>query len=104
MISDRVVVGSIYEEIGRVSDILRPSLIVSGTHGASGMQKIFGSHVEKINNNSATPLPLTRGDKHMDKVDTIVMRLVLPRRAYRSHHLLEVWQKFRSLYSPCCAV
>ena len=56
-----------------MSDILRPSLIVSGTHGASGMQKIFGSHVEKINNNSATPLPLTRGDKHMDKVDTIVM-------------------------------
>lgn len=71
--TERVLIGSLYDEIGKASDILRPSLIVMGTHGASGMQKIFGSHVEKIISNSATPLLVTRGDKHMDKVDTIVM-------------------------------
>lgn len=72
-ISTRVIIGSIYEEIGKASDILRPSLIVMGTKGATGMQKIFGSHVEKIISNSAVPLLITRGDKHVDKVKTIVM-------------------------------
>ncbi|MDX2361357.1 MAG: universal stress protein [Crocinitomicaceae bacterium] len=73
LITKRVLIGNIYEEIGKASEILRPSLVVMGTHGASGIQKIFGSHVEKIISNSATPLLITRGDKHMDKVKTIVM-------------------------------
>ena len=72
-ITTRVIIGSIYEEIGKASDLLRPSLIVMGTHGATGMQKIFGSHVEKIISNSASPLLITRGDKHMEQVNTIVM-------------------------------
>jgi hypothetical protein len=52
---------------------LKPSLVVLGTHGAKGMQKIFGSHVEKMISNSASPLLITQGKKAMEKINNIVM-------------------------------
>ena len=44
-----------------------------GTHGAKGMQKIFGSHIEKIIMGSGSPLLITRGATHLEKMKTIVM-------------------------------
>jgi len=73
LVTANVVVGSVYEDVGKASELLRPSLVVMGTHGAKGMQKIFGSHVEKMISNSSSPLLITRGDRHMETVKTIVM-------------------------------
>lgn len=72
-VTTNVVIGSLYEDVGKAIEILRPSLVVMGTHGAKGMQKIFGSHVEKMISNSSAPLLITRGDKNVEKIKTLVM-------------------------------
>ncbi|NRA12825.1 MAG: universal stress protein [Crocinitomicaceae bacterium] len=69
----KVIVGELYEDVGKAGDILKASLIVMGTHGAQGMQKIFGSHAIKMINSSSTPFLITQGKKEVEKIKTIVM-------------------------------
>lgn len=69
----KVIVGDLYDDVGKAGDILKASLIVMGTHGAHGMQKVFGSHAVKMINSSSTPFLITQGKKTVDKIKTIVM-------------------------------
>ena len=69
----KVIVGDLYEDVGKAGDILKASLIVMGTHGAQGMQKVFGSHAVKLINSSSTPFLITQGKKSVEKIKTIVM-------------------------------
>lgn len=69
----KVIVGELYEDVGKAGEILKASLIVMGTHGAQGMQKVFGSHAIKMINSSSTPFLITQGKKTVDKIKTIVM-------------------------------
>ena len=71
--STKVIVGDLYEDVGKAGDILKASLIVMGTHGAQGMQKVFGSHAVKLINSSSTPFLITQGKKSVDKIKNIVM-------------------------------
>jgi nucleotide-binding universal stress UspA family protein len=74
LVSANVINGTgIYDEIGKASDLLRPSLIVLGTKGAKGLQKILGSHVEKIISYSYSPVLVTQGKKKVDRIKNIVM-------------------------------
>lgn len=73
LLTTKVLVGDLYEDMGKAGDILKASLIVMGTHGATGMQKIFGSHAVKMISNSSTPFLITQGMKKVEKIDTIVM-------------------------------
>lgn len=73
LITANVVVGSLYDDVAKASELLRPALVVIGTHGAKGMQKIFGSHIERLISNSSAPFLVTRGDKKIDEVKRIVM-------------------------------
>jgi nucleotide-binding universal stress UspA family protein len=63
MTNTKVIVGDLYEDIGKAGDILKAALIVMGTHGAHGMQKVFGSHAVRIINSSSTPFLITQGKK-----------------------------------------
>ncbi len=47
--------GNIFDEIGSIATELEASLIVMGTHGILGMQRILGSKAMKVITNSATP-------------------------------------------------
>lgn len=71
--STKVIVGDLYEDMGKAGELLKASLIVMGTHGASGMQKIFGSKAIKMIRNSGSPFLITQGKKSVDKLKTIVM-------------------------------
>lgn len=73
LITANVIVGSLYEDVGKAADLMRPALVVMGTHGAKGMQKIFGSHVEKLISNTAAPFLITRSDRKVEKIKRIVM-------------------------------
>lgn len=48
-------IGNIFEDIGDAALEEGASLIIMGTHGAKGMQKIMGSHALKVITNSKTP-------------------------------------------------
>ncbi len=73
LIFANVIIGNPFEDIGKVADVLRPSLVVMGTKGAKGLQKVFGSHVEKILQNSSSPILVTQGKKDLEKIRNIVM-------------------------------
>ena len=72
-VTTKVIVGDLYEDTGKAGDILKASLIVMGTHGAKGMQKLFGSHAVKMISNASNPFLITQGKKKVEKIRTIVM-------------------------------
>jgi len=73
MVQTKVITGELYEDVGKAGDILKASLIVMGTHGAQGMQKLFGSHAVRLVSHSSTPFLITQGKKTIEKIKTIVM-------------------------------
>jgi nucleotide-binding universal stress UspA family protein len=54
-VSKLVKVGNIFDDIGDAAEEVKASLIVMGTHGASGWQKITGSNALKVITNSKVP-------------------------------------------------
>jgi nucleotide-binding universal stress UspA family protein len=73
LITSKVIIGDLFEDMSKAGELLDASLIVMGTHGAKGMQKIFGSNAVKMIANSDTPFLITQGKKSFDKIKTIVM-------------------------------
>ena len=73
VMSSRVLVGDLFEDIGKAGELLSPELIVMGTHGAHGLQKVFGSNAIKMISNSSSPFLITQGKKTVEKIKTIVM-------------------------------
>ncbi len=73
LVTTKVITGDLYEDMGKAGDILKASLIVMGTHGAKGMQKLFGSNAVKMISNASTPFLITQGKKKVNKMNTIVM-------------------------------
>lgn len=72
-ITSKVIVGDLFDDMGKAGDILKAALIVMGTHGAKGMQKVFGSNAIKMISSSSSPFLITQGKKEVDKIKTIVM-------------------------------
>lgn len=54
-VSSMVKVGNIFDDIGDAADEVDAALIVMGTHGASGWQKLTGSNALKVITNSTVP-------------------------------------------------
>lgn len=50
-----VEIGSIFEEIGKIAENIGARLIIMGTHGARGMQKLFGSYAIKVIRSTKIP-------------------------------------------------
>ncbi|MDB3906709.1 universal stress protein [Crocinitomicaceae bacterium] len=73
LMTSKVIEGDIFNDIGKAGDILKAALIVMGTHGAHGMQKVFGSRAVKLISSSATPFLITQGKKEVDRIKNIVM-------------------------------
>lgn len=69
----KVLVGDVFADIAKASELLDVTMIVMGTHGAKGFQKIFGSHAVKMISLSASPFLITQGKKEIEKLKTIVM-------------------------------
>ena len=72
-VTTKVIVGDLFDDMGKAGDILKAALIVMGTHGAVGMQKVFGSRAIKLISSSSTPFLITQGKKEVEKIKNIVM-------------------------------
>ena len=60
----KAIIGDVYEDISKAGDLLDAALIVMGTHGAKGFQKVFGS-----DSTSPTSYP------DMEYLDNIIQKL-----------------------------
>ncbi len=74
IVRSKVIIGEPFLDIGKVADILDAELIVMGTKGAFGAQKIFGSHAEKIIYNTSQPFLVVLSPK-IEKINIIVVPL-----------------------------
>jgi nucleotide-binding universal stress UspA family protein len=73
LITTRVLTGNIYDSIAMASELIGASLIVMGTHGAKGLQKLFGSHALKLVSNTHVPFIITQGSKPEGNIKNIIM-------------------------------
>lgn len=71
-------VGSIFEDIGDVAAEIDAGLIIMGTHGASGWQKVTGSYAMKVITSSEVPFIVTqKGTAKKSGYDKILVPLDL---------------------------
>ena len=71
-------IGNIFDDIGDAAAEINASLIIMGTHGASGWQKVAGSHALKVVTNSSVPFVIVQNDlMHVGGYDKIMIPLDL---------------------------
>jgi len=68
-----IVIGSIFHAIGETARELKAEMIVMGTHGRKGAQKLFGSKALKVVVSSRIPFLVVQGKPPKDKIDTILL-------------------------------
>ena len=67
--------GSIFNAIGEFAEEKKASAIIMGTHGAKGMQKLFGSFAMKVIISTSVPFMVVQKDSKIKKVDHICMSI-----------------------------
>jgi nucleotide-binding universal stress UspA family protein len=73
-VNSKVVVGNIIQDIGKMAGYTDATLIVMGTHGATGLQKLLGSNAIRVITNSGTPfLVVQERLPRNDEINRIVM-------------------------------
>jgi nucleotide-binding universal stress UspA family protein len=68
-----VVAGSIFHAIGDTAKSLKAEMIIMGTHGMKGAQKLFGSRALKVVVSSRIPFLVVQGKPVKEKIDTILL-------------------------------
>jgi nucleotide-binding universal stress UspA family protein len=76
-----VVAGSIFHAIGDTAKELKAEMIIMGTHGMKGAQKLFGSRALKVVVSSRIPFLVVQGKPVKEKIETILMPI-----DFRSEH------------------
>lgn len=69
--------GKFLEDIGKIAEANNADLVVMGTHGAQGMQKVFGSYALRVVENSKKPLFIVQEKSTYRDIKNIVMTIDL---------------------------
>jgi nucleotide-binding universal stress UspA family protein len=69
----KLVSGSIFHAIGETAKELKAEMIIMGTHGLKGAQKLFGSRALKVVVSSRIPFLVVQDKPAKDKIDTILL-------------------------------
>jgi len=72
-----VLVGNIFEDIGKIAQKEHAQLIIMGTHGATGMQKLFGSYAMKVVTSSNVPFLVVQEKTPVAEVKKIIVPIDL---------------------------
>lgn len=67
--------GNIFKDIADTAKKYHAHVIVMGTHGAKGMQKVFGSFAIKVITSTETPFIIVQDEVATDKTNSIVAPL-----------------------------
>lgn len=69
--------GSIFEEIGKVAASEGAQLVIMGTHGATGLQKLFGSNAMKVITSADVPFLIVQKDTPLKDIRNIIVPIDL---------------------------
>ena len=89
--------GNIFDTIGEIADELEAILVVMGTHGIKGMQKLTGSWALKVIANSSTPYLVVQDAPKSDKIENIVVPVDFSIEMKQKLQYAKFWSKFYDL-------
>ncbi|MCK4990691.1 MAG: universal stress protein [Bacteroidales bacterium] len=69
----KIVDGSIFHAIGETAKELKAEMIIMGTHGMKGAQKLFGSKALKVVVSSRIPFLVVQDKPSKENIDTILL-------------------------------
>lgn len=69
--------GNIFTDIAKTADKIKASLIIMGTHGAKGMQKVFGSFAIKVITSTHAPFVIVQEKTLTENIHKIVFPINL---------------------------
>jgi nucleotide-binding universal stress UspA family protein len=69
--------GSIFEDIGKIAQKEGAQLIIMGTHGATGFQKLFGSNAMKVVTSSEVPFLIVQKETVPIEIKNIIVPIDL---------------------------
>jgi len=103
LVGCRVVTGSIFKDIASAAEDGNARLLVMGTHGAKGLQKIFGSYAIKVVTSAKTPFIITQSRKPQGKIVKIVMPVDLSKESVQIVKVVaELAKKFQAQIHVVC--
>lgn len=73
LLTPKVVMGDIFSDIGKIANNEGAQLVVMGTHGATGMQKIFGSFALKVIESTETPFLIVQTNTVVKDISRIAV-------------------------------
>lgn len=77
-------VGTIFDQIGHVADVINAALVVMGTHGMKGMQRITGSFALKVITKSHVPFVVVQKNPENTTYKNIVIPISYQRESKQS--------------------
>ena len=86
-IEAKVIEGSIFEDISKIAADATARLIIMGTHGAKGMQKLFGSYAMKVVTNSSVPFLVVQDGVEHKSLKNIVVPITTSKESLQIIHL-----------------
>ena len=69
--------GSIFEDIGKIAKKENAQLVIMGTHGSSGLQKLFGSNAMKVITSADTPFLIVQKNTPLKDIHNIIVPIDL---------------------------
>ncbi len=70
-------VGSIFEDLGKIAKTEGAQLVIMGTHGSTGMQRLLGSNAMKVITAADTPFLVVQKDTQLNDIKNIVVPIDL---------------------------
>jgi nucleotide-binding universal stress UspA family protein len=86
-ITTKVVLGNIFEDIGKLAKKEGAQLIIMGTHGLTTMQKLFGSNVIKVVTSSSVPFLIVQKDTVIKEISNIIVPIDMTRESLQVTNL-----------------
>lgn len=66
-------VGSIFDDIGKLAEDENAHLVIMGTHGPKGMQKVFGSYAMKVVTSTSVPFLIVQQGLEPKHIENIIV-------------------------------
>ncbi len=102
-VSFKIQMGNIFKDIAKQADEGDADLMVMGTHGAKGLQKILGSNAIKVVNSSSTPFIITQTKGPKKDIRKIVMAVNLTKESVQIVKFAsQLAQKFKAEIHLLC--
>ncbi len=76
-LSKSLLIGSIFDQIGQHANKSGAQLIIMGTHGMRGMQRVFGSHAMKVITSCDIPFLVVQKETTFNDINHIVVPIDL---------------------------